>query len=78
MRISFRSFSFCEHLRNFDIPNNSELKNIMDEAFSYSSIERINIPSSIRKIKENAFYKCHKLQEIEISEESNFQIIDKQ
>lgn len=43
-KISESAFFSCQHLKNFDIPENSELRAIGKHAFSESSLERIFIP----------------------------------
>ena len=63
-------FANCINLKKVDIPANSNLQTIESNAFSYSNIESIVIPSKVSKISDSLFASCSNLQIIEISEES--------
>ena len=58
-----RAFSYhIESLESVIIPNG--VLAIGEEAFAFTSIKRIELPSSVVQIKGNPFYYCHSLKEI--------------
>ena len=61
-------------LKSMIIP--SFIKRIGRYAFSESFIENIFIPSQVREICEGAFFKCKKLEHVEISKESELETIE--
>ena len=63
------------NLKNIQLSNNSELKIIKNNAFSYSSIESIIIPSEVTYIGKYAFsYK--QFRHIELPKNSKLQTIE--
>ena len=62
---------------SIEFPSDSAIQIIGKESFSKSRIQKVNIPPSVTKICENAFYFCCDLKVVEISPDSNLQIIEK-
>lgn len=72
------AFEQCFDLQKVEIPNDSKLRKICKNSFSFSSIEQIFIPPHITFIGERAFFSCFQLRQVEILENSELQIIDKE
>ncbi|KAK8883896.1 hypothetical protein M9Y10_042997 [Tritrichomonas musculus] len=60
------AFIWCEKLRNFEIPDNTDLQIIDEYAFSRSSLRRIYIPSDISALKNGWCAYTPKLAEVNI------------
>ena len=75
VKICERAFFNCKNLRKVEIPTNSNLQTIEEDAFLSSKIEDIFIPRNVTKICKGAFSFCYELQIVEISEESQLQSI---
>ena len=58
------------------IPTDSNLHTIESNAFSYTKIKEIFIPSKVSKICEYAFSKCKNLTKVEIPADSILETID--
>ncbi|KAK8836781.1 hypothetical protein M9Y10_037303 [Tritrichomonas musculus] len=71
------SFSWCNRLRRFEIPQDSELQKIEKYSFSCSSIECIFIPRNVTRIYDSCFFTCDNLKMIEIDEKSSVKIFGK-
>lgn len=71
------SFAFNNQIKSIIFQNDSEITTIGESAFSYSSLERITIPSKVSKIGINAFFCCIKLDSVTFEENSQIQIISK-
>lgn len=71
------SFSWCNRLRRFEIPQDSELQKIEKYSFSCSSIECIFIPRNVPRIYDSCFFTCDNLKMIEIDEKSSVKIFGK-
>lgn len=74
-RIASNSFSHCKLLKKLTFSNDSHLESIGKEAFSYSTIDKINIPPSVTKIEEAAFSGC-RLKLIEFPQKLKLDKID--
>ena len=61
-------------IKNVQIP--SFINQISSYAFSESALEKIHISSQIRQISEGAFYRCQKLEYVEISPNSVLKTIE--
>ncbi|KAK8865151.1 hypothetical protein M9Y10_010685 [Tritrichomonas musculus] len=65
----------CRDIKTVEIPPN--IKWIASHSFAYSQIEKVVIPSKVKRIGESAFSHCEKLQEVEIPLNSELTNIDK-
>lgn len=74
--IGKNSFKDCYKLKSIDLPISSKLKIINENAFSNSSLQKINFPSNLQKIKKNAFGKCSKLKKVKFEPNSQISVID--
>ena len=73
-KICSSAFSDCTNLHQVEIPINSELQTIENDAFINTQIKYIRIPSQVTKIGEKAFYCClQQLQTIEIPNDSKLE-----
>ena len=52
----------CENLKRLEIPHGVEY--IGEWCFSYSGIEEITLPSTLKKMGENIFKKCENLKTV--------------
>ena len=59
--IGYRAFYLTDNLYQVTLPETIETIGV--EAFSYSKLFKINLPSSLRRIESNAFYHCSNLIE---------------
>lgn len=75
-KISSYSFDKCTILETIEFSNNSKLKEIGNNAFSYTNIKNIKIPPKVKKIGQNAFCSCMHLNSIEFSNDSELRIIE--
>ena len=75
--IGFYAFSFCNKFQRIDIPSNSELQTIEDEAFICTSFKIITIRLHVKKICTGALSYCHKLKRIVIPPNSELQTIER-
>ena len=73
--ISSGAFSGCLELKKVEIPQNSSLQTIGNNAFNTSGIKDISIPSQVSKICKKAFYNCNHLKKVEIPQNSNLKTI---
>lgn len=71
------AFEYCEHLQEIEIPSDSKLRIIEDNAFYLTAIESINIPPHLTQINEHAFHCCEKLKKVEIPINSELHLIGK-
>ena len=70
-----QAFYACRSLRSIVIPNN--IQNIQSLALGYTSIEKINIPTSVSYISYNAFIYASNLQEFIVTNSNiNYKSID--
>lgn len=69
-------FNGCNDLQKIEIPFDSNLKIIDRNAFAYSGLEEIQIPSSLTTINKFAFYSCNLLKKVVIRFDSELQSID--
>lgn len=69
-------FSY-QSLQSIEIQSNSKLQSIGKCSFSESCIKRIQIPSNVTKIEEQAFAYCEKLQKIDFQKNSKLKTIGK-
>ena len=76
MQICWRSFYYCKKLSFIDIPIDSKLQTIEEDAFCYSAINSFIVPPSVKKLCENAFNFCNNLQIIEINDNSQLSNIN--
>ena len=73
------SFNHCENLKKIIFSEDSNIKRIEENAFSYcSSLEQIIIPSSIEYIDGKAFYHCKNLKSVIFSKESKITFLGKE
>ncbi len=63
-KIGDNTFKYCKSLANLSVPEGISI--IGSEAFSYSGIVSLQIPSSVTEIGENAFYHSESLNSIVI------------
>lgn len=75
--ISNSSFSDCHSLSKVEIPQNSQLQIIENEAFAGSAIESIFIPSKVKEIGDTIFSECFNLLIIEFGENSEISSLEK-
>ena len=61
---------YYSYIRSVSFEPNSELRAIEKDAFSYSNLARIQIPSHVRQIYEHAFLCCKQLVRIEFEPNS--------
>ena len=59
--IGYRAFYLTDNLYQVTLPETIETIGV--EAFSYSKLFKINLPSSLRRIESKAFYHCSNLKE---------------
>ncbi len=64
------------YLNMIQFAPDSMLEIIEKEAFAFTSIKRIKIPSEVRIISENSFFECRELEIIEIPNDSKLQTIE--
>lgn len=80
LEISNFAFDGCSNLRKVIFEENSQLKSNGDHAFAFSTIESIAIPAKVSKMARgglfNAFDSCQELKIIEISDESEFKLLN--
>lgn len=74
--IAISCFNGCNDLQKIEIPFDSNLKIIDRNAFDYSGLEEIQIPSSLTTINKFAFYSCNLLKKVVIRFDSELQSID--
>ena len=68
------AFAGCINLWNVILP--SGLKDIQTEAFRGTVIREISIPYSVTHIGKKAFYKCEKLNQVNITDKSKLEKIE--
>ena len=78
VKICERAFFNCKNLRKVEIPTNSNLQTIEEDAFLSSKIEDIFIPRNVTKICKGAFSFCYELQIVEISENCELPSLSKE
>ena len=66
-RIGSSSFASCNKLKSISFMNKSNIKSIGNEAFVYSSLEKLEIPESLEIIEDNWLFVVKKLKTIELS-----------
>jgi predicted nucleic acid-binding Zn-ribbon protein len=71
--ISAESFYYCSALKNITLP--SGLVEIPVETFRNSGLTSIEIPSSVKYIRDSAFHSCASLTSINFSEDSVLQLM---
>ncbi|KAK8840224.1 hypothetical protein M9Y10_031169 [Tritrichomonas musculus] len=74
--ISVEAFIFSG-AKSVSFEPNSELRTIEKDAFKYSKLESIRIPSSVTKICEGAFSHCRQLSRVEFEPSSELRTIEK-
>ena len=74
--ISVEAFIFSG-AKSVSFEPNSELRTIEKDAFKYSKLESIRIPSSVTKICEGAFSHCRQLSRVEFEPNSELRTIEK-
>ncbi|KAK8890751.1 hypothetical protein M9Y10_035536 [Tritrichomonas musculus] len=70
-----QAFKFSK-INSIRFAADSKLQEIDEEAFIYSNIESIEIPSEVKRICKNAFFACERLRKIEIPNDSKLQTIE--
>lgn len=76
-KIFKRSFFLSQSIQTVQFPNDSELQEIDDSAFSNSTLETIVFPSSVTHVGQFVFSFCNHLQSVEFSKNSNLESIGK-
>lgn len=74
--IASHSFDHCEKLTKINIPKNSELQIIENNAFDKTNISDIYIPKNVIKIEKDAFYECQNINIVEIPYDSKLKLIN--
>ena len=64
--LSYSAFGSCDNLKNLTLK--SGLTEIPEWAFSNSSLEKLEIPDTVKTISQYAFYQCAGLTEVSIPE----------
>lgn len=78
-KIKSLSFSDKRSLKSINFSKQSQLEEIEDNAFQNSSLEKITIPSSVKRLGDKCFSNANNLKHIFISPKNeNFSIIDNQ
>ena len=78
-KIKAYSFADCQFLHNVQIPENSELKSIEKNAFSFTLFSVISIPKNVVELKDGWCSFCVYLKKIVISNENKcFKYLDKE
>ena len=55
-KISDEAFYLCENLKEINIPNNSNLKEIGVNAFRGTCVSHVSLPNTVERIRSNAFW----------------------
>lgn len=63
-RISFGAFAFCPNVKRITIATSAETFTVESQAFSGTSIERIEFPSGTQHLPSNIFESCTALKEV--------------
>lgn len=71
-----KSFINLTNIKSINFERNSELKFIDQSTFSYSSLERIVIPKTVKTIGKFAFSSCKKLKSVQFEEGSELTLIE--
>lgn len=74
--INDKLFNSNHSIKSISFSEESEVQSIGSYAFAYSSLEKIIIPSKVKKIGELAFYCCLNLKTVIFQENSELQILD--
>lgn len=74
--IDYSCFDGCTKIKNFIIPENSELQSIFKCAFANSSIKKLVIPSKFKKFEKGWCEDATELNEITVSKENPNFIVD--
>lgn len=74
--IAEKAFMNERTIETIKFSENSEIKTIGKNAFSYTLLENVSIPSSVTNICEFSFSNCFRLQTINFSENSELRIIE--
>lgn len=61
-QLGYGTFESCKMLKNIELP--ARLEVISCRCFSVSGLEKIDIPGSVREIKEYAFMYCDRMKEV--------------
>jgi hypothetical protein len=69
-------FSFCKSLSSISFESNSQLTRIESNAFSYSSLESIVIPSSVEILCSKCFSNCESLSSLSFESNSRLTRIE--
>lgn len=75
--ISQFCFYSCTELQCVDIPNNSKLRIISDNAFYDCKFTSFSLPKSVTYIGKRSFYFCENLSKFEIPSDSKLKTIGK-
>lgn len=76
-RIENFAFDHCMNLKTINFSEDSQLRSIGNNSFSYSSIELLYLPPLIESIGKFSFYCCEQLKSVNFRKYSQIEKIEK-
>ena len=75
--VGLQAFGYCTKLTDVKLKGAGNLQTIGSGAFTNSGVTQIEIPASVKKIEDSAFYGCGQLQSVVFEPDSKLETIEK-